>query len=174
MAFFALFNERGFQMNFITIAGHLGSDPEVRFTSAGKKVTVFRMATHSRKWQNDVTIWYRITLWGDQYDKMVSYLKKGSAVVVFGELHRPEMFTDREGKQQISSLEVTASNIQFSPFGKGSSGGQSGGQTGQEGGQQEASHFGAPASFGESAPNPFASNFTSGGKGEVNDDEVPF
>ena len=28
-------------MNFIHIAGHLGADPEVRFTSSGKKVTTF-------------------------------------------------------------------------------------------------------------------------------------
>ncbi|MBI3901065.1 MAG: single-stranded DNA-binding protein [Chlamydiia bacterium] len=169
-------------MNYITIAGHLGADPEVRFTSSGKKVTVFRMATRSRKGQNDDTIWYRVTVWGEQYDKMIAYLKKGSAIVVFGELHRPEMFTDREGKQQISSLEVTASHIQFSPFGKGgSSGQQAGGQLGQEAGQHEMppsfgapSSFGTPPSFGEASQSPYSSGYGGGAKGEMHDDEVPF
>ena len=36
-------------MNFMQIAGHLGADPEVRFTSTGKKVTVLRVAAKSRK-----------------------------------------------------------------------------------------------------------------------------
>ena len=30
-------------MNQITIAGHLGADPEVRFTSSGQKVTTLRV-----------------------------------------------------------------------------------------------------------------------------------
>ena len=101
------------------IAGHLGADPEVRFTSSGKKVTTLRVGSHSRRSNpnSDDTIWWRVSLWGDQYDKMISFLKKGSAVVVFGDLHKPEIFTDRDGKPQIS-MNITATEIQFSPFGK--------------------------------------------------------
>ena len=65
-------------MNFINIAGNLGADPEVRFTSSGKKVTTLRVATKTRKGGNDETIWYRVTVWGEQFDKMISFLKKGS------------------------------------------------------------------------------------------------
>ncbi|MBM3184539.1 MAG: single-stranded DNA-binding protein, partial [Chlamydiae bacterium] len=101
-------------MNYTQIAGHLGADPEVRFTSTGKKVTVLRVAARTRKNQQDDTIWWRVTIWGEQYDKMIPYLKKGSPVIVSGELHKPEIFTDREGKPQIS-MEITASYLQFSP-----------------------------------------------------------
>ncbi len=104
-------------MNYIMIAGHLGADPEVRFTSTGKKVTTLRVATNARRGNTDETIWWRVTLWGDQFDKMISFMKKGSAVIVFGEMQKPEIFTDRDGKPQIS-MNITASNIQFSPFGK--------------------------------------------------------
>lgn len=104
-------------MNIITIAGRLGTDPEVRFTSNGQKVTTLRVATNSRKGNKDETIWWRVTVWGDHFDKMMSFLKKGSAVVIVGELSKPEIFTDREGKSQIS-MNITASNIMFSPFGK--------------------------------------------------------
>jgi single-strand DNA-binding protein len=89
-------------MNFINIAGHLGSDAEVRFTSSGKKVTTLRVATRTRKGQNEDTIWWRVTIWGEQYDKLIPYLKKGSSIVVFGEFHKPEIFNDREGKPQVS------------------------------------------------------------------------
>ncbi len=50
-------------MNFIQVAGHLGADPEVRYTSSGKKVTVLRVAAKSRKASKDHTIWWRITIW---------------------------------------------------------------------------------------------------------------
>lgn len=104
-------------MNFIFIAGHLGADPETRFTPSGQKVISLRLAVNIRKGGKEETIWYRVTIWGDRFEKMMPYLKKGSAVIVSGELGKPEIYTDREGKQQIS-LEVTAENIRFSPFGR--------------------------------------------------------
>ena len=109
-------------MNIITIAGHLGADPEVRFTSSGQKVTTLRVATRTRKSASgeDQSIWYRITVWGEQFDKMMPYFKKGSALMVVGELQKPEIFTGRDGQPQIS-LSITASNLMFSPFGRSSS-----------------------------------------------------
>jgi single-strand DNA-binding protein len=107
-------------MNYITIAGHLGVDPEVRFTSSGKKVTSFRVATNSRRGETEETTWWKVTVWGEQFDKMISFLKKGSAIIVVGELQKPKIFTDREGASQVS-LDITAHSIQFSPFGRSSS-----------------------------------------------------
>jgi len=104
-------------MNFIHIAGHLGADPEVRFTSSGVKVTTFRVATKTRKAGKEDTIWWRVTVWGEQFDKMVPYLKKGSPIIAHGELQKPEIFQDREGKPQIA-LGMTASYLEFSPFGR--------------------------------------------------------
>ncbi len=156
-------------MNFIHIAGNLGADPEVRFTSSGKKVTNLKVATRSRRGKNneEVTIWWRVTIWGEQFDKMVSFLKKGSAVMVYGDVHKPEVFTDREGKPQVS-LDITAVHIEFSPFGK------SGGGNGQQEGQQAPGPVAeAPANpyTGYSAPKPAGAPQ---GKGETFDDEVPF
>lgn len=104
-------------MNQITIAGHLGADPEVRFTSSGQKVTTLRVAARSRRGAKDEVIWWKITIWGEQFDKMIPYFKKGSPIIVTGELNKPEIFTDREGRPQVS-MNITASNIQFSPFGR--------------------------------------------------------
>lgn len=158
-------------MNFIHIAGHLGADPEVRFTSSGKKVTTMKVATRSRRGKNgeEQTIWWRVTIWGEQFDKMVSFLKKGSAVMVYGDVHKPEIFTDREGKPQVS-LDITAVHIEFSPFG----GGGSKSQTGEADHKQTGpvAPFGtAPA--GESPMNPYMKGVPQG-KGETFDDEVPF
>lgn len=103
-------------MNIVIIAGRLGRDPETRFTQGGQKVTSFSVATSVRRKGQEETIWWRVTVWGDRFDKMISYLKKGSAVIVHGEMHLNH-YTDREGKNQ-TSLEITADNLRFSPFGK--------------------------------------------------------
>lgn len=155
-------------MNFMHVAGHLGADPEVRFTSSGKKVTTLRVATRSRRAKNqaDNTIWFRVTLWGEQWDAMIAYLKKGSPVMAFGELHKPEIFNDRDGKPTIA-LEITATHLEFSPFGK---------PGGSEGGSQQQSHQQQPAAAAPAAPFGSAPNPYMAGKpeGQTFDDEVPF
>lgn len=104
-------------MIIIQIAGHLGADPETRFTPSGQKVTTMRVATNVRKGGKDETVWWRVTIWGDRFDKMLTYLKKGSAVIVVGEMGKPEIYTDKEGRPQVS-MDLTAEMIRFSPFGK--------------------------------------------------------
>jgi len=105
-------------MNTLTIAGHLGKDPETRFTTDGKKVINLLVATTVRKGsQNETTIWWRVTFWGDRFDRMLPYLKKGSAVIVVGELMKADIYHNKEGKPQVS-LEVTGEILRFSPFGK--------------------------------------------------------
>lgn len=104
-------------MFIVHLAGHLGKDPETRFTPSGQKVTTFSMAINQRKGKEDVTVWVRVTIWGDRFDKMLSYLKKGSGVIVTGRMNPPSSYTDKEGRTQIS-LEVTGEMIEFSPFGR--------------------------------------------------------
>lgn len=149
-------------MNMIHIAGHLGADPEVRHTPSGQKVTVLRVAVNIRKGGKEDTIWYRVTIWGDRLDKMVSYLKKGSGVMVFGELHKPEIYTDKEGRQQVS-MEITAESIRFNPFGR-SSQEQSQGQGGSHAQSQAASTYASQDSYSEPAYSaPRQTGYQSGG-----------
>jgi single-strand DNA-binding protein len=131
-------------MNYTTIMGHLGADPEVRFTSSGQKVTTFRVATNQRRSGKEDTTWWRVTVWGEQFDRMMPYLKKGSSIIVMGEMSKPEIYTDREGRPQIS-LNVTASHISFSPFGRGGQREQGEGfmgQSGMSGGREGGASFG--------------------------------
>ena len=142
-------------MNLIEVAGHLGADPEARFTANGQKVTTLRVAAKSKRGSNEETIWWRVTLWGDRFDKMLTYFKKGSAVIVLGEMHKPEIFTGRDGNPQ-ASLEMTAELIRFSPFGTG----RSQENQGQQEPQQEMAPSGVSSGQGSSAP--------------INDDDIPF
>ena len=120
-------------MNQITIAGHLGADPEVRFTSSGQKVTTLRVAARARRGGKDETIWWKVTVWGEQFDKIIPYFKKGSPIIVFGELSKPEIFTNRDGQPQVS-MNITALNLQFSPFGRADRPGSEGREESHQGG----------------------------------------
>lgn len=103
-------------MIVVQIAGRLGKDADSRFTTSGQKVTTMTVATNIRKAGKDETVWWRVTIWGDRYDKMMPYLKKGSAIIVVGEMNMPNIWTDKEGRPQVN-LELTAEIVRFSPFG---------------------------------------------------------
>lgn len=126
-------------MFIVQLAGHLGRDPETRFTASGQKVTSFSIAVNQRKGKEDVTTWVNVTVWGDRLDKIISFLKKGSGVIIIGRMNPPSKYNDKQGQQQFS-LEVTAEMIEFSPFGKTDRPGE-----GQAQGQFSAgNHQGAP------------------------------
>ena len=103
-------------MNIIEVAGHLGANPEERFTPSGQKVITLRLAATARKSGKEETVWWKAVIWGDRFDRMMPYLKKGSALIVIGEMSKPEIYNDREGKPQVS-MELTVEMIRFSPFG---------------------------------------------------------
>ena len=104
-------------MIIIEVAGYLGADAEERFTSTGKRVVSLRIASKIRHNSQDETVWWKASIWGDRYDKMLPYLKKGAAVIVIGEMGKPEIYTAKDGSQQIS-LSISAEIVKFSPFGK--------------------------------------------------------
>ena len=155
-------------MNKITIAGHLGADPETRFTSTGKKVTTIRVATRTRKGTQEDTIWWRVTLWDDRFEKMMPHFKKGSPIIVYGDFHKPEIYQDREGKSHVST-ELTAIDIQFSPFGKPDQ---------RPGDLTSSTAFGSPQEASSTPPfSPMMNNELSNAPSTAShsfDDEVPF
>lgn len=104
-------------MNLLEIAGFLGADAEERFTSTGKRIIELRIAAKTRKGNKEETLWWRVTIWDDRFDKMLPYLKKGAALFVVGEMLAPEIYTAKDGSVKIS-LSMRAEILRFSPFGK--------------------------------------------------------
>lgn len=154
--------------NKIILVGNLGRDPELRYTPQGTPVCSFSMATNERRKDkagdfNDVTTWFRVTLWGRQAETAQQYLTKGRPVYIEGRL-RVEEYTDKDGKQRYS-LEVNATDMQFI-----------GGQNvegipvsrGAAGGGASPPQSGAPRSGGGGGRGP---DFEEGG---IGDDDIPF
>ena len=78
-------------LNKVMIIGHLGRDPEMRFTSSGRPVASFSVAT-TRGWTNndgerqEETEWFNIVTWGGLAELCKKRLRKGSHVYVEGRI----------------------------------------------------------------------------------------
>jgi single-strand DNA-binding protein len=105
----------------IIIIGHLGRDPEMRYTPGGVAVARFPVATNRR--YHDVqgelikeTVWFQVSAWKKQAENATQYLERGSQVMVRGRLNpdpdtgSPRIWEKRDGSP-AASYEVTAREI---------------------------------------------------------------
>jgi single-strand DNA-binding protein len=114
----------------------------------------------------DITTWFKVTLWGRQAETASQYLVKGKAVYIEGRL-RVEEYTDREGKPR-QSLEVNATDMQFiGSRGEEGLGATAGGGGGYD--DRPAAPPARPAPSGGPAPrNDYPA------EPDISDDDIPF
>ena len=78
-------------LNKVMIIGHLGRDPELRYTPSGRPVASFSVAT-SRSWtasdgdRREETEWFNVVAWGNLAEICKTHLSKGQQVYVEGRL----------------------------------------------------------------------------------------
>jgi len=159
--------------NKITLIGNLGKDPELRYTPQGDAVCSFTIATNERKKDKsgefqDVTTWFKVTLWRHQAENAAKYLSKGRQVYIEGRLGVEE-WTDRDGKERYT-LAVTATDMQFI----GTRADNAGGGEYSGGGSQRDDH-----DSGFTGTAPAASSASAGSSAPVSapaaaDDDIPF
>jgi single-strand DNA-binding protein len=159
--------------NKIILVGNLGRDPELRYTPQGVAVCSFSMATNERRRDKagefqDVTTWFKITLWRQNAENAAKYLTKGSSVYIEGRLQTEE-WTDRDNNNRFT-LSVQASEMHFLG-GRGEGGG--GGDFSGGGPDDQDTHSGPPmessasASGGSSTSSPAPPSSPA-------DDDIPF
>ena len=109
----------------------------------------------------DITTWFRITLWNKQAENASKYLQKGKPVYIEGRLKLDE-WTDRDGNTR-QTLDVTATEMQFIGSGARS--------------EEMSASAGSSGSANEFSNAPTEDSQQSGGSGEGNEpseDEIPF
>jgi single-strand DNA-binding protein len=101
-------------LNKVMLTGHLGADPEMRYTSQGSAVTTFRVAS-GRRWKSadgvdhDDTEWFRVVAWDKLGEICNQYLTKGTRVYVEGRL-QTRKWQDKDGADRYST-EVIANDM---------------------------------------------------------------
>lgn len=88
------------------LTGHVGHDPELRFTTSGTPVLNLNIANnYSQKAPNGEregkVDWYKTTFFGQQAETLGKHVKKGSYLQITGE-QRIENYINREGQERTS------------------------------------------------------------------------
>lgn len=89
--------------------GHLGGDPETRFTPNGAQVTSFSVGCSVGTREKPVTEWVRASAWGKTAEIAQQYLGKGSLVEIEGRL-TTRSFEGRDGQTRFS-LEMNVDTL---------------------------------------------------------------
>lgn len=101
-------------LNKVMVIGHLGRDPEMRYTPSGRPVTTFTIAT-TRNWntadgeKRNETEWFNVVTWGNLAEICKQYLTKGQQVYIEGRL-QSRKWEDNEGTKH-TSVEIVANEM---------------------------------------------------------------
>ena len=157
-------------INRVILTGNLTRDPELKATNSGMSICALRIATNTRKKNNQTGEWEEkpnyvsVTIFGRQGENAAQYLSKGRPVAIDGRLEWREWQSQSGEKRE--ALEVIADNVQFL-------GGrdENGGGGGAAGGFTPRSDV--PADTQDFAPQP-AGVGAGNGSTPVSDDDIPF
>jgi single-strand DNA-binding protein len=102
-------------VNKVTLIGHLGKDPELRYTPNNVPVATFTIATNERykdregNWQ-DRTEWHNVVAWQRTAEIANEYLKKGRQVYVEGRL-QTRSWDDKQTGEKKYRTEIVVSDM---------------------------------------------------------------
>jgi len=96
-------------LNSITLVGHAGRDPEVRFFESGTVVANFTLAVN-KPVKDEPPDWFNIEIWGKQAQVAADYVRKGSLIGVVGRM-TTEQWTDRNSGEVRSKPLVKAERL---------------------------------------------------------------
>lgn len=138
----------GKDLNKVQMTGHLGADPEMRYTAQGSAVTTFRVASN-RSWKDregtahEETEWFRVVAWDKLGEICNQYLTKGTRVYVEGRL-QTRKWQDKDGQDKYTT-EIIADRMQMLGSRQGMGGGDREGGGERESSRPAAKPAGKPA-----------------------------
>ena len=91
-------------MNNIILSGNVGKDSELTFLQNGTALLKFSMAVergYQKDKQNKVSDWFNIVLFGKYGEAMANHIKKGTKVLVSGEM---QITYDKDKQKTYTSV----------------------------------------------------------------------
>ncbi len=149
-------------VNKVILVGHLGKDPEVKYTPSGTPVAKFSLATNERfkdkdgNWQ-DRTEWHSLVAWQRTAEIIGEYCKKGSQVYIEGRL-RTDSWEDKETHQKKYRTEIVVNDLVLL------------GGRGEAGGEGRGRAASANNSFDQRTPEAEPAHQS----GPITDEDIPF
>jgi single-strand DNA-binding protein len=135
-------------VNKVILVGHLGQNPELKYTPSGQAVTNLSIATNE-SWtgkdgqKQEKTEWHRLVLFGKLAELAGQYLQKGRQVYIEGKL-QTRSWQDKDGQTRYTT-EVVGQTMQFLG-GNAGAGAGAGAPAGRSNGAYEsAPQYSAPA-----------------------------
>jgi single-strand DNA-binding protein len=95
-------------LNSIVLAGNLGGDPEIHFSTAGEPIASFNLAFKGSKKK---TGWIKVTCFNKTAGIVEQYIKKGDRIGVSGSLDYHQWENDEGSKR--SAIQIIANTIEF-------------------------------------------------------------
>lgn len=102
-------------LNYVVLLGRVTMDPDLRYVPSGTAVLGFRIAVNRRykdksgEWKDD-TSYFTVNIWGQAAERLSEQMKRGSAVLVEGQL-RSRDWESKSGEKR-TSVEIWASRTQ--------------------------------------------------------------
>ena len=103
-------------LNRVQIIGHLGQDPELRYTSGEKAVVNFTVASKAKWGDKEQVEWQRLVAWERLAEIIDQYLKKGSLAFFEGSL-RTRKYQHQDGSERAITEIRVREMIMLSPKG---------------------------------------------------------
>lgn len=103
-------------VNKVILVGHLGKDPDIKFTTSGTAVCNFSLATSETfkdkaGVKQEKTEWHNIQFWQKLAEICGQYLKKGSLIYVEGRL-QTRKWQDKAGVDRYTT-EIVGEKMQM-------------------------------------------------------------
>jgi single-strand DNA-binding protein len=103
-------------LNKVMVIGHLGQDPEMRYTPSGLPIGAFNVATDEAYVDRDSnrqhhTEWHRVVVMGKLAMSCREFLRRGREVYVEGRLRTREY--ERAGGRKQRRTEIVATRVEF-------------------------------------------------------------
>jgi len=159
----------------VVLFGNLGKDPEVKYTPSNMAVARFSLATSKRSkdkdgnW-SDRTEWHNCVAFARTAEIAGEYLKKGSQILVVGEL-QTSSWEDKETGAKKYRTEVVVNELKFA--GKSSGSGNSSDDRGS-GQQRSSGNRSSSGGRNQGAAQRTAPKQQQQQSTEITDEDIPF
>lgn len=105
-------------LNVCTFSGYLAADPTDHVFDNGDRVCNLRLAVNNQKkvdgeW-TDAPLFIDVKAYGNRVESIMTYLTKGSFVLVSGRLGQPRTWQSQEGETRFTMV-IESADVTFGP-----------------------------------------------------------